>query len=124
MRSELEATGALSARAVVLVEGISDKVAVETLAKRRVRDLDAEGVFVLPIGGAQAIGGFLKRLGPGGQDVRLAGGLAKESEGEGRLGPSPLPPYRCGSPQNAGKPLFRRASVALCGNCDTTVRPT
>ena len=73
MRSELEATGALSARAVVLVEGISDKVAVETLAKRRGRDLDAGGVSVLPIGGAQAIGGFLKRLGPGGHDVRLAG---------------------------------------------------
>ena len=46
-------------RAVVLVEGTSDAVAVETLAERRGRDLEAEGVFVVPIGGAQAIGRFL-----------------------------------------------------------------
>ena len=32
------------ARAVVLVEGTSDKVALETLARRRGRDLVAEGV--------------------------------------------------------------------------------
>jgi hypothetical protein len=73
MRAEHRETAALSAPAVVLVEGISDKVAVEALARRPGRDLDAEGVSVLPIGGAQAIGGALKRLGPAGLDVRLAG---------------------------------------------------
>jgi predicted ATP-dependent endonuclease of OLD family len=35
----------------VLVEGISDQIAVETLAGRRDQDLDAKGVVVLPIGG-------------------------------------------------------------------------
>jgi hypothetical protein len=60
-------------RAVVLVEGISDQRAVEALARRRGRDLDAEGVAVVPIGGAQAIGSFVERLGPSGLDVGLAG---------------------------------------------------
>ena len=57
----------------MLVEGISDREAIETLAERRGRDLDAEGVAVLPIGGAQAIGRFVTRYGPQGLDVRLAG---------------------------------------------------
>jgi hypothetical protein len=62
-----------SGRAVVLVEGISDRRALEALADRRGRDLDAEGVFIVPMGGAQAIGRFLDHFGPRGLDVRLAG---------------------------------------------------
>jgi hypothetical protein len=65
--------GDVEPRAVVLVEGISDKVALETLAERRDRDLDGEGVSILPIGGAQAIARFLNRFGPQGLGVRLAG---------------------------------------------------
>ena len=61
------------ARAVVLVEGISDQIALETLASRRGRNLDDEGVLIVPIGGAHAIGGFLARFGPQGLDLRLAG---------------------------------------------------
>jgi OLD-like protein len=57
----------------VLVEGVSDQLAVETLAARRGRDLAAEGVAVLPIGGAQAIGKVLAHYGPQGLDVKLAG---------------------------------------------------
>jgi hypothetical protein len=60
-------------RTVVLVEGISDRLAVEALAARRGRELGAEGVSVVPIGGAHAIGTFLARFGPGGLDLRLAG---------------------------------------------------
>jgi hypothetical protein len=60
-------------RAVVLVEGISDRVALETLALRRGRDLAAERVAVVPIGGAQAIGRFLTRFGPEGLGLELAG---------------------------------------------------
>jgi hypothetical protein len=60
-------------RAIVLVEGISDQIALETLAARRGRNLDREGVSVVPIGGAQAIGRFLTRFGPQGSDTRLAG---------------------------------------------------
>ena len=60
-------------RAVVLVEGASDRAALEALAERRGRDLEAEGVVVVPIGGAQAIGRVLEELGPRGRDLRLAG---------------------------------------------------
>jgi hypothetical protein len=60
-----------SPRAVVLVEGTSDLVAVEALAERRGRDLDAEGVSLVPIGGAQAIGRFLDLFVP--QGLKLAG---------------------------------------------------
>jgi len=59
--------------AVVLVEGISDQLAVEALAERHGRNLNAEGVSVVPIGGAQAIGSSLDRFGPRGLDLRLAG---------------------------------------------------
>jgi hypothetical protein len=60
-------------RAVVLVEGISDQRALEALAERRGRNLDAEGISVVPIGGAQSIGRFLNLFGPQGLGVRLAG---------------------------------------------------
>jgi hypothetical protein len=73
-------------RAVVLVEGTSDQHAIEALAERRGRNLDAEGVSVLPIGGAQAIGRFLNLFGPQGLDVRLAGLCDAAEEGEFRLG--------------------------------------
>lgn len=68
----------------MLVEGISDREAVEALAERRGRDLDAEGVAVLPIGGAQAIGRFVARYGPQGLDVRLAGLCDAGEEGDFR----------------------------------------
>jgi hypothetical protein len=73
-------------RAVVLVEGISDQRALETLALRRGRDLDAEGITIVPIGGAQSIGRFLSRFGPQGIDVRLAGLCDAGEEGEFRRG--------------------------------------
>ncbi|WFE48072.1 ATP-dependent endonuclease [Verrucosispora sp. WMMD1129] len=62
-----------SAVAVVLVEGISDQIALETLAAARGRDLAAERIVIVPIGGAHAIGRFLTRLGPPGTGLRLAG---------------------------------------------------
>ena len=60
-------------RAVVLVEGISDQHALEALAERRGRDLGAEGVSIVPMGGASNIGRFLDRFGPNGLDVTVAG---------------------------------------------------
>ena len=62
-----------AAQAVVLVEGISDQIAVETLAARGGRDLGAEHVVVLPVGGAHAITRYLEQLGPRGAGLRLAG---------------------------------------------------
>ena len=60
-------------RAVILVEGLSDQRAVEVLARRRGRDLDAEGVSVVSIDGSKNIGRALERFGPAGRDLRLAG---------------------------------------------------
>ncbi len=59
--------------AVILVEGVTDQIAVETLARRRSRDLAAEGVVILPVGGAQAVGRFVADLGPGGRGLDVAG---------------------------------------------------
>lgn len=58
-----EATGLALAKVadpvgMILVEGVSDQIAVETLVRRRGRDLVAERIAVVPIGGAQAIGRF------------------------------------------------------------------
>jgi len=58
---------------LVLVEGASDAVALETLAARRGRDLAAAGASVVPIGGAQAIGKVLRRIQAWGGQIRLAG---------------------------------------------------
>jgi len=57
----------------VIVEGDSDRVALETLAKRRGRDLAAEGVEIASIGGAHAIRRYLERLKADGSGVKLAG---------------------------------------------------
>jgi predicted ATP-dependent endonuclease of OLD family len=77
---------ATQAAAVVLVEGTSDQRALEALAARSGRDLDAERVSIVPIGGAQAVGSFLERLGPRGLDVRLAGLCDAGEEGDFRRG--------------------------------------
>jgi hypothetical protein len=57
----------------VLVEGASDRAAVEALAARRGRDLAAEGIAVVSIGGASNVGAYVSQFGPGGADLRLAG---------------------------------------------------
>ena len=49
----------VNVRAVILVEGTSDRKAVEALARRRGRDLDAEGVAVVPMGGYGNLPRFL-----------------------------------------------------------------
>jgi len=74
------------ARAIVLVEGISDQRAVEALAERRGRNLDAEDISVVPIGGAQSIGRFLNLFGPQGLDLKLAGLCDAGEEGDFRRG--------------------------------------
>ena len=69
---------------VVLVEGTSDKTALETLAARRRQDLQLEGVSIIPMGGATTIGHFLDLLGPFGHDFRLAGLCDAGEEGDFR----------------------------------------
>jgi hypothetical protein len=60
-------------RAVVLVEGNSDRVALHTLAERSGRDLVAEGIEVVAMGGITNTRAFASRYGPHGLDVPLAG---------------------------------------------------
>jgi hypothetical protein len=71
---------------VVLVEGISDQVALQALAARRGRDLAAAGIAVVPMGGARNIRRFLELFGPRGLDLRLAGLCDAGEEGDFRRG--------------------------------------
>jgi hypothetical protein len=61
------------AATVVLVEGVSDQIALETAAVGRGRDLEADRVVIVPIGGAHATRRFLTELGPVSSHVRIAG---------------------------------------------------
>ncbi|MGW9454012.1 TOPRIM nucleotidyl transferase/hydrolase domain-containing protein [Streptomyces sp. NPDC055632] len=70
---------ALGVRTAVLLEGPSDLAAVETLAARRGRDLAADGVCVVSMGGAMNIARYAGLLGPPGLGLRLTG-LCDERE--------------------------------------------
>lgn len=62
-----------AARVVILVEGESDRVAVEAVARGLGRDLRDEGFAVQPMGGATNVRRFVERFGPGGLDVEVRG---------------------------------------------------
>jgi hypothetical protein len=82
----MDPSATFSGRAVVLVEGISDQLALEALAERRGRKLDAEGVSIVPMGGSKNIRSYLELFGPRGLDVRLAGLCDAAEEGDFRRG--------------------------------------
>jgi len=63
---------------VVLVEGVSDRSAVEALAELRHRDLAREGVCVVPIGGAMGVARFLGLFGRRGLNANEVGLNANE----------------------------------------------
>ena len=79
-----------SAGAVVLVEGVSDQRAVEALAVRRGRDLAAEGVTVVAIGGAGNIRRSVEELlafrRPARRALRRRRGGRLPARVDGRLG--------------------------------------
>jgi len=60
-------------RTVVLVEGLSDQIALHALARRAGRDLADEGVEVVPMGGITNTRRYAARYGPAGLGLRLAG---------------------------------------------------
>jgi hypothetical protein len=60
-------------RAVLLVEGVSDREAVLAAARGQGRNLSAEGVDVVPMGGASAIRRHLALVAAHGPGVRVAG---------------------------------------------------
>jgi hypothetical protein len=95
--------------AVVLVEGSSDQAALEAIAERRGRDLAAEGISVVSMGGAGSIGGFLDRFGPRGLDVRLAGLCDLREEGEFRRGLE-----RAGLGSNLGRAEMEALGFYVC----------
>ncbi|MFJ8214539.1 TOPRIM nucleotidyl transferase/hydrolase domain-containing protein [Streptomyces sp. NPDC096033] len=66
-------------RGAVLVEGPSDHAALEALARRLGRDLEAEGICVLSMGGATNVARYAELLGPPGLGLRLTG-LCDEQE--------------------------------------------
>lgn len=70
---------ARDARSILLVEGISDQIAVETLAGLQARDLRKEGIAVVPIGGAQSVARFLAHFRPVGGGPGI-GGLCDAGE--------------------------------------------
>lgn len=84
-----------SARAVILVEGRSDQAALMALAGKLDRDLAAEGVEVVAMGGATNAGFFLEALGSKGASLQLAGlcdaaeiGHVQRALARGGLGPA------------------------------------
>jgi hypothetical protein len=58
-----------SARTVVLVEGVSDLRALETLAARRGHDLASAGVAIVAMGGSKNVRYAVDRFGPAGLDL-------------------------------------------------------
>ena len=96
------------ARTVVLVEGTSDQLALAALAKRRDRDLDAEGISVVAMGGAQAIGAFLNTLGPRGSASSWRGCATSR-----RRATSGVPSSRPASGRTSRAPAWSR-SASTC----------
>ena len=84
-------------RTIVLVEGVTDELALTLAARRSGRDLEAEGVSVVAINGAHAISRFLRQLAAEEPGAKLAG-LYDEGEEEvirvalerAGYGPNPL----------------------------------
>jgi hypothetical protein len=99
-----ELAARLSVRTAVLLEGPSDAAAVDALADRRGRDLRAEGVCVLPMGGAMSVGHFARLLGPTGLGLHLTG-LCDEREGRYYA--------RALEPTDAARPAFFVCSADL-----------
>ncbi|SCG73782.1 ATP-dependent endonuclease [Micromonospora inositola] len=84
LRTSLHRAAGLQARTVVLVEGGSDRRALEAVARRGGRSLD--GVAVVPMGGITNIGHFLDLFGPRGLGRSLAGLYDVAEEGYVRRG--------------------------------------
>jgi hypothetical protein len=104
-----DALAGVDARTVVLVEGISDRVALQAMAARRGRDLAAEGVGIVPMGGARSIGRYLDLFGPGGLDRTLAGLCDVGEEGDVRRGLE-----RAGLGSNLGRAEMASLGFFVC----------
>lgn len=61
------------ARSVILVEGASDKLALQALAEKMATNLDSKGVSIIELDGANTLGTFLKLVGKTGFDLPIQG---------------------------------------------------
>jgi hypothetical protein len=100
---------ASSAHTIVLVEGMSDKLALEALAERKGRNLLVEGISIQPMGGATNVGNFLDRFGPHGSGVNLAGLYDIAEEEDFRRGLE-----RAGLGANLGRADLERLGFYVC----------
>jgi hypothetical protein len=107
--NRLHAAETFSAHAVVLVEGVSDQLALEALAARRGRNLDGEGISIVPIGGSKNIGSSLELFGPQGLDLRLAGLCDAGEESDFRRGLE-----RAGFGSNLTRAHMERLGFCVC----------
>jgi hypothetical protein len=98
-------------RAVVLVEGLSDLLALEVLARRRGRDLAGEGVRIVAMGGATNIGHYLDRYGPRGHGLKVAGLYDSAEERFFRQG---LTQAGLGPPPSAAGPGLTECGFFVC----------
>jgi Overcoming lysogenization defect protein-like, TOPRIM domain len=94
---------------VVIVEGASDRVAVEALAERLRLNLRAEGIRVVAAGGAGNLGKYLEKFGPHGQGVRLGGLCDAAEEGYFRRGLE-----RAGLGRNLNRDDMERLGFYVC----------
>jgi hypothetical protein len=99
----------LPVRTVLLVEGPSDQAAIEALAERRGRDLAAEGISIMPMGGAGNIARFVDRFGPRASGLRVAGLYDSGEEGDFRLGLE-----RAGLGSGLTRPEMERLGFFVC----------
>ncbi len=68
--------------AVVFVEGDSDRAALETLAERLGRDLEAEDVSIVSMGGASSLGDFVHDVMDSTSPGTTLAGLCDEAEAD------------------------------------------
>jgi len=94
---------------VVLVEGVSDHLALAALAERRGRDLGAEGIEIVPMGGAKNVRRYLEHYGPHGLDVALAGLCDAREEGDFRRALE-----RAGVGSDLGRPAMEALGFYVC----------
>jgi hypothetical protein len=97
----------------VLVEGESDRVAVQTLAALTGRDLAGEGVDVVAMGGVTNTRAFALRYGPLGLGIRLAGLYDADDEDKVRHGLAAAGLPGAGRPGSLPALGFFRCSVDL-----------
>ena len=69
-----------SARRIILVEGMTDQIAVERVASRRGVDLAGRDVVVAPMGGAHAVATFLEAIDERPRPPDVVVGLCDERE--------------------------------------------